>query len=66
MIPGPTSEIEDGLRLHLVSSEDVLEIVDVAFVVDQRVVDEVIIPGEPPVQRARRPSHGGLDLVPEG
>ena len=61
MISGPTSEIEDRPWLHRVSSEDFLEKVDVAFVIHERVVDEVVIPGEPPVQRARRPTHGGLN-----
>ena len=57
MVSGSAPQVHDGLRLHAVPPEDLLEKVYIAFVVDDSVIDQVVISCKPRVTRTGRPSH---------
>jgi len=52
VVPRPASEVEDGPRVPSIPSEDGFQEVDVSIVVDEVVIDQIVVSGEPTIGAA--------------
>src|SRR5207237_10247054 len=58
VVAGAASEVEDGLRVDVELLEDVLEEIDIAFVVDEPMIDQIVVARESTIRPPGRSRHG--------